>query len=462
MCRLFDSDLPTSLPSLWRLLTPPSSSSTSEKDLLQACLLIELILPSLPSSSPLLPQLLQSPLIPLISSPSPSPSLRHILARALASFSKTSLPLLLTTLLPTTFLPALTTTTESSSTSSTTKQRIVLESLYLILRSSSVSCPLSLLPFLPLLVLPILGFMTDFDPSLRRCASLSFSTLIQHLPLLSQEDSLRPPPNLSLALQSTWKDNLTSLSDLLRPARLAPKPLSFTLADPSIRLRPYQMEGINWLLFLNRVKLHGILCDDMGLGKTLQTLCLLAEVVVGVASQGDSRPSLGPSLVVCPATLTQHWSDEIHRYISPGFLEPLLYRGSPSERQVLQETIKDNRSSSRMMVVLSAYETVRSDVGFFATQSWFYLVLDEGHVIKNARSKLSQAIKRLGAQHRLILSGTPVQNDVLELWSLFDFLMPGFLGTEKYFNANFSKPIFQVRRCTLETLVLFREVGLVS
>ena len=96
-------------------------------------------------------------------------------------------------------------------------------------------------------------------------------------------------------------------------------------------------------------------------------------------------------------------------------------------------------------LIISSYDVVRNDLDFFVDRHWNYLVLDEGHVIKNGKTKTTIAIKQLKSLHRLILSGTPIQNSVLELWSLFDFLMPGFLGTEKQFTQKFSRPIIASR-----------------
>jgi TATA-binding protein-associated factor len=96
-------------------------------------------------------------------------------------------------------------------------------------------------------------------------------------------------------------------------------------------------------------------------------------------------------------------------------------------------------------VVITSYEVVRNDIANLENINWLYCILDEGHVIKNAKTKLTKAVKCIRAQHRLILSGTPIQNNVLELWSLFDFLMPGFLGTEYSFNERFGKPILSNR-----------------
>jgi TATA-binding protein-associated factor len=96
-------------------------------------------------------------------------------------------------------------------------------------------------------------------------------------------------------------------------------------------------------------------------------------------------------------------------------------------------------------VVITSYEVVRNDIANLVQLNWYYCILDEGHIIKNAKTKITKAVKTLRAQHRLVLSGTPIQNNVLELWSLFDFLMPGFLGSETSFHERFGKPILSTR-----------------
>lgn len=201
-------------------------------------------------------------------------------------------------------------------------------------------------------------------------------------------------------------------------------------------LRNYQQAGINWLWFLNKYKLHGILCDDMGLGKTLQTICILAgDHFLRI----DEKRTQLPSLVVCPPTLTGHWVYEVQKFLTDNFLKPLHYVGLPVEREKLRHKIK------RYNLVVASYDIVRKDIEFFSSIHWNYCVLDEGHIIKNGKTKCSRAIKQVIANHRLILSGTPIQNNVLELWSLFDFLMPGFLGTEKQFITKYSRPILASR-----------------
>lgn len=194
----------------------------------------------------------------------------------------------------------------------------------------------------------------------------------------------------------------------------------------------------------------------MGLGKTLQTICILAGDHTRRVL--DKQASL-PSLVICPPTLTGHWSYEVNReclllqptyvnrwfilqvkkFVSEQFLSPIQYFGLPIERERLRTRIKHHN------LVIASYDIVRKDIDFFQSINWNYCVLDEGHIIKNGKTKCSKAIKLLLANHRLILSGTPIQNNVLELWSLFDFLMPGFLGSEKQFQVRFSRPILASR-----------------
>jgi TATA-binding protein-associated factor len=182
---------------------------------------------------------------------------------------------------------------------------------------------------------------------------------------------------------------------------------------------------------LNRLML------DMGLGKTLQTICIIASdhylraERYKISQSPEDKPV--PSLVICPPTITGHWQNEIATYAP--FLKALLYVGNPSERQRLREQIPNQD------IVITSYDISRNEIETLCQFNYNYCTLDEGHIIKNAKAKVTMAVKRIMANHRLILSGTPVQNNVLELWSLFDFLMPGFLGTEKFFHDKFAKPI---------------------
>lgn len=176
----------------------------------------------------------------------------------------------------------------------------------------------------------------------------------------------------------------------------------------------------------------------MGLGKTLQSICILAgkhherNEKYKCNKSPDTIPL--PSLIVCPPTLVGHWYHEVKKYAGET-LKPLAYVGPVRERNKLAQKFSSHD------VIVTSYDVVRNDQAALATHNWYYCILDEGHIIKNAKAKLTKAVKTIQAHHRLILSGTPIQNNVLELWSLFDFLMPGFLGTEQFFNERFGKPI---------------------
>lgn len=182
---------------------------------------------------------------------------------------------------------------------------------------------------------------------------------------------------------------------------------------------------------------HRLRLTDMGLGKTLQSICILASKHHERAERHRATSSPDsvhlPSLIICPPTLTGHWNQEIRTYATN--LRPLLYTGAKAEREKLVS------SFSKYDTVIMSYDIVRNDIEWLSNVDWNYCILDEGHIIKNGKTKLTKAVKNLRAIHRLILSGTPIQNNVLELWSLFDFLMPGFLGSEKAFNDRFGKPI---------------------
>ncbi|XP_060522113.1 TATA-binding protein-associated factor 172 [Cylas formicarius] len=295
-----------------------------------------------------------------------------------------------------------------------------------------------IIPYIVLLVVPLLGRMSDQNVSVRLMGTHCFATLVQLMPL---DGGVPEPVALKgSALKAKRDKEREFLRQLLSPSTIPDYVVPVPIAA---ELRSYQQAGVNWLSFLNKYKLHGILCDDMGLGKTLQSICILAgdqyyrEQRYKENKSADCAPL--PSLVVCPPTLTGHWVYEVEKFVSQKYLRPLQYNGSPVEREKLRHQFK------RYNLVVASYDIVRKDNNFFSNVKWNYVVLDEGHVIKNGKTRTSLAIKNLTANHRLILSGTPIQNNVLELWSLFDFLMPGFLGMEKQFTAKYSRPILASR-----------------
>ncbi|KAI0654791.1 SNF2 chromatin remodeling protein [Cubamyces menziesii] len=291
------------------------------------------------------------------------------------------------------------------------------------------------LPYVIFMVVPVLGRMSDPDDDVRATATNTFASLVKMVPL---EAGLPDPPNFPEDLLKRRDEERQFLTQLLDGSKVQQYDIPVTI---KAELRKYQQEGVNWLAFLAKYQLHGILCDDMGLGKTLQSICILASKHYERAQKYKETKSPDskhlPSLIVCPPTLTGHWYYEILKYTEN--LRPVLYTGNSRERYKLLPKLKSYD------VVVTSYEVVRNDINSLQDMNWHYCILDEGHIIKNAKTKLTKAVKCIKAVHRLILSGTPIQNNVLELWSLFDFLMPGFLGTESSFNERFSKPILSNR-----------------
>ena len=189
-------------------------------------------------------------------------------------------------------------------------------------------------------------------------------------------------------------------------------------------LRPYQAEGVAWLSLLREVGLGGILADDMGLGKTVQALAFLS--VEKAAVRLDR-----PALVVAPTSLMGNWAREATRF-APG-LRVLTLHGLA--RKALFESIPEHD------LVLTTYPLVARDREVLAAQEWHVLLLDEAQTIKNPEAATTKLVLSLDARHRFCLTGTPIENNLAELWSLFSFACPGLLGDRKRFTANWRTPI---------------------
>ncbi len=200
-------------------------------------------------------------------------------------------------------------------------------------------------------------------------------------------------------------------------------------ADFRGTLREYQKEGYNWLSFLREYGLAGILADDMGLGKTIQTLVLL------LAHHKNGQKRL-PSLVVAPTSVVYNWMSEAEKFTPT--LSTALFLGR--ERGELLSKL-GRESARKPDVIFTTYGIIRRDYETLKKVQFEYLILDEAQNIKNPESVGAQASKSLKALHRLTLTGTPVENRLKELWSIFDFLMPEFLGNYRDFNETFERPI---------------------
>ena len=198
-------------------------------------------------------------------------------------------------------------------------------------------------------------------------------------------------------------------------------------------LREYQHEGCNWLSFLREYGLAGILADDMGLGKTIQALALLLTHHKDGKKENSKR---APSLVVAPTSVVYNWLSEAEKF-TPSISTGLFLGRDRGELLKLLE----KEDPKRPDVIFTTYGIIRRDYESLKKIQFEYLILDEAQNIKNPDSVGAIASKSLKAFHRVALSGTPVENRLKELWSLFDFLMPEFLNTYKDFNETFERPI---------------------
>lgn len=207
--------------------------------------------------------------------------------------------------------------------------------------------------------------------------------------------------------------NIDSITPIRKPRTLKAK------------LRPYQEQGIAWLKFIHDIGSGGVLADDMGLGKTLETIALFLLV------KGEDKKL--SSLVVAPTSVVSNWEREINRF-APS-LKVMVWHGS--ERKQQEEELHTAE------IVITSYALLRRDVELLSSINFTYCVLDEAQNIKNPLSATAQASKRIKAERRLALTGTPIENRLSEIWSIFDFVSPGLLGPLNKFEERFSRPIDQ-------------------
>ena len=188
-------------------------------------------------------------------------------------------------------------------------------------------------------------------------------------------------------------------------------------------LRDYQKEGYQWLQTISECGFGGILADDMGLGKTLQVIAMIDA----------NKTSDTISIVVCPSSLILNWQDEIHKFSKE--LKCCSVYGSLKQRK---QCIKDYGEYD---VFITSYDYLRRDVELYQEITFTYIVLDEAQYIKNQKTKNAISVKQLQGKHRFALTGTPIENSLAELWSIFDFLMKGYLYNYHYFQTNYESPI---------------------
>ncbi|MCR4697809.1 MAG: DEAD/DEAH box helicase [Bacilli bacterium] len=192
--------------------------------------------------------------------------------------------------------------------------------------------------------------------------------------------------------------------------------------DMEESLRPYQVDGVKWLHVLSRHNLSGILADDMGLGKTLEMIALISL-----------SKSKKPVLIVSPKSLIYNWESEFHKW-NPR-QRVFVLDGDKTSRSVTISQIENDVKD----VYITSYDSLRNDLELFEKYSFSYLVLDEGQNIANVYAKKTRAVKEIQGDHKFVLTGTPIQNSLMDLWSIFDFLMPGYLESYKNFYRDYGK-----------------------
>jgi SNF2 family DNA or RNA helicase len=198
-------------------------------------------------------------------------------------------------------------------------------------------------------------------------------------------------------------------------------------------LRPYQVKGVSWLAFLKQFGFGACLADDMGLGKTA---CLIAAILYGQAASGNVTAT--PSLVICPMSIVGNWQRELQRF-APS-LAVMVHHGA--ERLSGDAFAEEARKHD---VVITTYSLALRDKEHLSAITWHHVVIDEAQNIKNDSAKQTQAIKQLPGTHRIALTGTPVENRLSELWSIMEFLNPGYLGSGSDFRQRFAIPIERYR-----------------
>lgn len=205
---------------------------------------------------------------------------------------------------------------------------------------------------------------------------------------------------------------------------------SFLLRDdPNMKLRSYQRHGLDWLVALHEGRLNGILADEMGLGKTIQTISLLAYLA-------SNKCVWGPHLIVVPTSTLLNWEMEFKRWCPA--LKVVAYYGTTKQRK---EKRVGWSNPNTFHVVITSYQLVVQDASIFRRKKWYYMILDEAHYIKNFQSLRWQTLLKFSTRRRLLLTGTPLQNSLMELWSLMHFLMPHLFRSQAEFRHWFSTPL---------------------
>ncbi|HBB34461.1 MAG TPA: ATP-dependent helicase [Cyanobacteria bacterium UBA8803] len=248
----------------------------------------------------------------------------------------------------------------------------------------------------------------------------------QEMPEMTLLDFMKKATEEAEGIEIEHDDALTHMMQKLHDrSRLEPIENPIKLQGT---LREYQKRGVSWLQYLEQLGLNGCLADDMGLGKSIQIIAQLIQ-------ERETSATVPPTLLIAPTSVVGNWQKEIEKFAP--HLSTWVHHGS--------NRIKDEKefqtASSKVDVVITSFTLARKDEKLLKTVIWQRLVLDEAQNIKNPQAAQTKAILKLQAKHRVALTGTPVENRLLDLWSIFNFLNPGYLGKEAQFRKNFEIPI---------------------
>lgn len=231
----------------------------------------------------------------------------------------------------------------------------------------------------------------------------------------------------------------TNQFNVTTPTKLiTPDEIEADLPQPSIfqgSLKGYQIKGMTWLANIYDQGISGILADEMGLGKTVQSIAFLCHIA-------EKYGVWGPFLIISPASTLHNWQQEMQRFVPDFNVVP--YWGSPNERKILRQfwEQKDlHTKDASFHVVITSYQLVVSDYKYFNRIKWQYMILDEAQAIKSSSSVRWKLLLGFNCRNRLLLSGTPIQNSMAELWALLHFIMPTLFDSHEEFNEWFSKDI---------------------
>eukprot|EP01094_Clydonella_sp_ATCC50884_P024135 TRINITY_DN596_c1_g1_i3.p1 TRINITY_DN596_c1_g1~~TRINITY_DN596_c1_g1_i3.p1 ORF type:complete len:985 (-),score=340.79 TRINITY_DN596_c1_g1_i3:933-3887(-) len=211
-----------------------------------------------------------------------------------------------------------------------------------------------------------------------------------------------------------------------------------SIAQPTIfrgKLKPYQLKGLNWLANLYEQGINGILADEMGLGKTVQSISLLAHLA-------ECKGIWGPFLIVTPTSTLHNWQRELAQFCPS--LKVIPYWGKQAERKIIRKYWNPKalyRKDSAFHVLITSYNIVTMDEKYFKRLKWQYMILDEAQAVKSAHSQRWKILLGFNCRNRLLLTGTPIQNNMAELWALLHFIMPKFFDSHQEFNEWFSRGI---------------------